>query len=151
MTTLDEYGPLLRAAFATLHGGHPDEPSEAQSKQPGESLEEFLARTRRETLERLLARMESVAPPAELSDVHGLLVRVLRSAAEADAALAEQMRAYGCGDFQGSIAHSERVQSLVAESARLDRELILALQRLEEGRRGCLEALGLDNLVPPSP
>ncbi len=148
MTTIEEYGPLLRAAFATLHGGRPEEPSQPAQRRPGESLEEYLARSRQEALEELARKMQGISPPEELRGVHELLLRVLQCAVEADTALAAQVRAYGCGDFQQSVAHSERVHRLVAESARLDRELIMALEQLEKASPWSLTALGLAEVFP---
>jgi hypothetical protein len=59
-----------------------------------------------------------------------LLADLLANATQADEALAEQVRAYQCGQFHESVAHSERLQQLVVESQRLDRELIGALRAL---------------------
>ncbi len=149
MTSLDEYGPLFCDAYAALHGGHPDEPSAADSgRRPDESLEEFLARSRSEALDRVRARLEAAAPPKELRVAHGLLCRLLTSASEADAVLADQVEAYRCGNFQESISHSDRLHSVVSESARLDRDLILALRNAEENAPGTLSALGIGEIGP---
>ena len=80
---------------------------------------------------------------------HDLLVRLLASAAEADAALAAQVEAYRCGNFQSSISHSDRLHAIVTESARLDHDLILALRTAEEAAPGTLAALGIEGLAPP--
>ena len=81
---------------------------------------------------------------------HGLLVRLLTCAAEADTALAAQVESYRCGNFQGSISHSDRLHSIVSESARLDRELILALREAEEADPGMLTALDIEEIEQPS-
>ena len=65
---------------------------------------------------------------------------------EADAALAAQVEAYRCGNFQGSISHSDRLHAIVAESARLDRDLILALRKVEQAAPGTLAALGIGEI-----
>jgi len=148
VTSLADYGDVFRAAYAALHGGHADEPDTATRK-PGESLEEFLARTRTEALGRVQRHLDAVEPPPELRRVHELLRQLLDGACEADTALASQVEAYRCGQFSDSIAHSDRLQTLVAASARLDRELIVALRELEAGRPGTLEALGLSDIVSP--
>ncbi len=150
MTSLSDYGPLFRDAYATLHGGRADEPPADSGRRSDESLEEFLARSRGEALGRLRGRLESAEPLKELRIAHGLLVRLLTCASEADAALAAQVEAYRCGNFQGSISHSDRLHSIVSESARLDRELILALREVEEAEKGTLEALGIEEIEPPS-
>lgn len=150
MTSLSDYGPLFQDAYATLHGGRVDEPPADSGRQPDESLEEFLARSRGAALGRLRGRLESAEPPKELRIAHGLLVRLLTCAAEADAALAAQVGAYRCGNFQGSISHSDRLHSIVSESARLDRELIVALGEAEEAENGTMEALGIDEIEQPS-
>lgn len=145
--TLEEYGPLLGAAFATLHGGHPDEPSEPEAMRPQESLAAFLARTRAQALERLLAQAKAAGPPPGLEAVHDALVPLLEAALEADKALQEQVEAYNRGDSEASLRQAERVGQLVAASARLDRDLILALEAAEEAEPGTLAALGLAELL----
>ncbi len=150
MTNPSDYEPLFRDAYTTLHGGHPDEPPPDSGRRSDESLEEFLARSRGEALGRLRRRLESAEPPKKLRIAHGLLVRLLTCAAEADAALAAQVEAYCCGNFQGSISHSDRLHSIVSESARLDRELILALREAEEAGPGTLSALGIEEIEQPS-
>jgi len=147
MTSLSEYGPPFRDAYAALHGSRADEPPADSGRRSDESLEEFLARSRSEALGRLRGRLESAEPPNELRIAHGLLVRLLTCAAEADAALAAQVGAYRCGNFQGSISHSDRLHTIVSESARLDHELIIALREAEEGT---LEALGIEEIEQPS-
>ncbi len=150
MTNLSDYGPLFRDAYAALHGGRTDDLPADSGRRPDESLEEFLARSRSEALDRLRGRLESAEPPQELRIAHGLLVRLLTCAAEADAALAAQVEAYRCGNFQGSISHSDRLHSIVSESARLDRELILALREAEEADAGTLSALDIEEIEQPS-
>ncbi len=150
MTSLADYGPMFRNAYAALHGGRTDELPADSSRRPDESLEEFLARSRSEALDRLRGQLEAAEPPKELRIAHGLLARLLTCAAEADAALAAQVEAYRCGNFQGSISHSDRLHSIVSESARLDRELILALQEVEEADPGTLSALGIEEIEQPS-
>ena len=147
MTSLSDYGPLCRDAYAALHGSRADEPPADSGRRSDESLEEFLARSRSEALGRLRGRLESAEPPKELRIAHGLLVRLLTCAAEADAALAAQVGAYRCGNFQGSISHSDRLHTIVSESARLDHELIIALR---EAKEGTLEALGIEEIEQPS-
>ncbi len=150
MISLGYYGPMFRNAYAALHGGRSDEPPADSGRRSDESLEEFLARSRSEALYGLRSELEAVTPPQELRIAHGLLARLLTCAAEADAALAAQVDAYRCGNFQGSISHSDRLHSIVSESARLDRELIHALQKAEDTDPGTLEALGIEELEQPS-
>ena len=147
MTALSEYGPLFRDAYAALHGGRPNDTPSDSGRRPDESLEEYLARSRGEALGRLRARLEAGEPPPELRTAHDLLVRLLVSAAEADAALAAQVEAYRCGNFGDSVSHSDRLHAIVAGSARLDRELILALRKTEEANAGTLDALGIEGVV----
>ena len=150
MASLSDYGPMFRSAYAALHGGLTDELPADSGRRPDESLEEFLARSRSEALVKLRGRLESGEPPKELRIAHGLLVRLLTCAAEADAALAAQVEAYRCGNFQGSISHSDRLHSIVGESARLDRELILALREVEKAGPDTLSALGIEEIEQPS-
>ena len=150
MASLTEYGPLFRDAYAALHGGRPNEAPSDSGRRPDESLEEYLARSRGETLGRLRARLEAGQPPPELRAAHDLLVRLLAASAEADAALAAQVEAYRCGNFSDSVSHSDRLHAIVAESARLDRDLILALREAEEVAPGTLAALGIEGLEPPA-
>ncbi len=150
MTSLADYGPMFSNAYAALHGGRTDELPADSGRPPDESLEEFLARSRSEALVKLRGRLESAEPPKELSIAHGLLVRLLTCAAEADTALAAQVESYRCGNFQGSISHSDRLHSIVSESARLDRELILALREAEEADPGMLSALDIEEIEQPS-
>ncbi len=147
MTTLDDYGAVFRAAYAALHGGRPDEPADTATRKPGESLEEFLARTRTEALGRVQRHLDAVEPPPELRRVHKLLLQLLDGAREADAALAAQVEAYRCGQFSDSIAHSDRLQALVASGTRLDRDLIVALQELEAERPGTLQELEIGEVT----
>ncbi len=150
MTTISGYGAHFREAYAALHGGRPDDPEDAIEREAGESLEEFLTRSRGQALGRLQRRLAALAPPPPLRKAHDILVRLLDSSEEADAALTAQVAAYRCDQFQESIAHSDRLHSLVAESARLDRELILALQEAESNRSGTLAELGLADIVSPA-
>lgn len=149
MTSLADYGSLFRAAYAALHGGEPDEGAADSGRRPDESLEEFLARSRSEALERLRGHLEAAEPPPALSTAHQALIQLLASALEADAALAAQVAAYRCGNFQGSIAHSDRVHTLIVESTRLDRDLILALRKAEEAAPGTLADLGIGEIASP--
>lgn len=149
MTTIDQYGPLLRAAFAALHGGHPDEPPKSEATRSGESPADFLARTRAETLERLHGQLAGVSPPRRLRSVHNRLLRLLQAASEADQALAAQVDAYNRGDYDQSLRHSQRLSDLVADSARLDADFIRALQAAERAHRGTLATLGLADIVSP--
>ena len=149
MTAPSEYGPLFRDAYAALHGGRPDDAPADSGRWPDESLEEYLARSRGEALGRLGARLEAGEPPPELRAAHDLLIRLLAAATEADAALAAQVEAYRCGNFQGSISHSDRLSAIVAESARLDRDLILALRDAEAATPGTLAELGIEEIAPP--
>ena len=146
-----EYGPRFRDAYAALHGGRPDDTPSDSGRGPHESLEEYLARSRGEALGRLRARLEASEPPPELRAAHDLLVRLLVSAAEADAALAAQVEAYRCGNFGDSVSHSDRLHTIVSESARLDRDLILALRQAEEAAPGTLAALGIEEIEGPEP
>ena len=149
MTALSEYGPLFRDAYAALHGGRPGDAPADSGRRPDESLEEYLARSRGEALDRLRARLEAGEPPPELRAAHDLLVRLLAAAAEADAALAAPVEGYRCGNFEGSIDHSDRLHAIVAESARLDRDLILALREAEAATPGTLAELGIKAVEGP--
>ena len=150
MTALSEYGPLFRDAYAALHGGRPNDTPSDSGRRPDESLEEYLARSRGEALDRLRARLEAGEPPPELRAAHDLLVRLLAAAAEADAALAAQVEAYRCGNFGDSVSHSDRLHAIVAESARLDRDLILALRQAEEASPGTLAGLRIEEIEGPA-
>ena len=149
MTTLSDYGALFREAYAALHGGRPGEAAGASARRPGESLEEYLSRTRSEALGRIERRLSAAEPPEGLRKAHDILLRLLAGAMEAEAALSAQVEAYRCGQFQDSIGHSERLQALVSESARRDRELIIALQEAESERPGTLAELGIEGLLGP--
>ena len=59
------------------------------------------------------------------------------------------MEAYRCGNFSDSISHSDRLHTIVSESARLDRDLILALREAEEANAGTLDALGIAEVPEP--
>jgi len=147
--SVEDYGYTFREAYALLHGGRPDEPPDSDERRPGEPLEDYLARSRAEALGRAQRQLDAVDPPEALRDAHGLLLRLLTSAVEADEALGQQVRSYQCGQFQESVAHSERLQALVAESARLDRELIAALRQAEESRPGTLDEMGIETAARP--
>ena len=149
MNSLAEYGPLFRDAYAALHGGRPGDAPADSGRRPDESMEEYLARSRDEALDRLRARLEAAEPPPELRAAHDLLVRLLAASAEADAALAAQVEAYRCGNFSDSVSHSDRLHAIVAESARLDRDLILTLRKAEEAAPGSLAALGIAGVPEP--
>jgi len=148
VTTPAEYGPLFRDAYAALHGGRPGDAPPDSGRRPDESLEEYLARSRADALGRLRSRLEGGGPPPELRAAHDLLVRLLAASAEADAALTAQVEAYRCGNFSDSVSHSDRLHAIVSESARLDRDLILALRQAEEAAPGTLAALGIEGLGP---
>ncbi len=143
---MERYGHLLRAAFATLHGGHADEPPETQAPRPQEPAAHFLARSRAEVLGRLQEQLAVLEPPEALRHVHAALTRLLAAAIEADQAMALQAEAYHRGEWEASLRYAEQVSQLVAESVRLDRDLILALQAAEEARPGTLAELGLAEL-----
>lgn len=147
MITLSDYGAHFREAYAVLHGGRGVEPVDVGQRQPGESLEEFLARSRGQALGRVQRQLSAIEPPQALGKAHDILLRLLAGAVGADVALAAQVEAYRCGQFQESIGHSDRLQALVAESARLDRELILTLRGVESKRPGTLAELGVGDIV----
>ena len=149
MTTTSDYGTLFRTAYAALHGGHPDDLSEPAESGPDEPLAQFLDRSRGEAIGRLQEQLSALEPPAFLRKLHDILVRLLARAVEADAALSAQVGAYERGHFQESMAYSDRLQALVTESARLDRDLILALREAEEATPGTLAALGIEGIGPP--
>ncbi len=148
MSDAARYGELFRRAYAALHGGAPDEEAAFVQRRSDESLEEFLARSRREALAPLRDALQAMTPPAGLDDAHRLLLEAIECALEADAALAAQVRAYGCGDYQQSIQHSERVAVLAQRAVEVDRELIRALWLAEEATPGTLAALGLVDVLP---
>ncbi len=128
----DDYGALFRDAYSLLHGGRGDEADDLAERRAGEGIEEYLARTRAEAVGAMRKRLLAASPPAGLEKAHALLVDLLEKAALGDEALAQQVAAYQCGNFHESVAHSERLHELVAESARLDRELILELRSLPD-------------------
>jgi hypothetical protein len=138
--SIDEYGIFFRDAFALLHGGRAGEEASAAERLPGEPAEQYLARTRGAALNATRKRLIATEPPEALSEPHRLLLDLLANAVQADEALAEQVRAYQCGQFQESVAHSDRLQQLVVESQRMDRDLIVALHGLQASIR---EQLGL--------
>jgi hypothetical protein len=142
------YGELFRRAYAVLHGGMADEGPPVLQRRPDQSLEEFLASSRREALEPLRRALESTSPPAGLEEAHRLLLAAIECALEADAALAAQVRAYGCGDYQTSLEHSQRAADLARRAVELDRSLIAALWRAEEAAPGILASLGLAQVLP---
>ena len=134
----DDYGALFRDAYSLLHGGRGDEVDDSAARRPGEGLEDYLARTRSEAVGAMRKRLLAASPPAGLERVHGLLADLLEKAALGDEALARQVAAYQCGNFHESVTHSERLHELVAESARLDRELIAELRSLTPDVAGTL-------------
>ncbi len=145
----ETYGALFSRAYGLLHGGDDDWPgAPVGQRRPGEGIEDYLARRHRESLAAIRAALNAAQPPAEVRRAHEILLRLLSNAAEAEEALVAQTASYRCGQFAASVAHSERLHQLVAESARLDRELILALEEAEHGAPGTLAALGLP--LPPT-
>ncbi len=118
------YGELFRDAYATLHGGHSNEFDASSERNAGEPIEAYLARTRSESLGMTRKRLLAAEPPPALRTAHRLLADLLSNAAAADEALAEQVRAYQCGQFHESVTHSDHLQELVVASQRLDRDLI---------------------------
>ncbi len=126
----DDYGETFRDAYALLHGGHGDEADDTSERRAGEGLEDYLARSRAEAVGATRKRLLGATPPPGVEKAHRLLIDLLQKAAIGDEALAQQVAAYQCGNFHESVAHSERLHELVAESARLDRELIAELRSL---------------------
>lgn len=147
MTDPAAYGDLFRQAYATLHGGLDEGVAMGLQRRPDEPLEEFLARTRREALLPLLHDLQATPPPAGLEEAHRLLLAAIECAMEADAALAAQVRAYGCGDYQTSLEHSQRAADLARRAVELDRALIAALWRAEEAAPGTLASLGIAQVL----
>ena len=146
MAVISDYGHIFRDAYAVLHGGRADEGGGITERKPGEPLEEYLARSRSEAVGRGRKQLLGAEPPQALAKAHDTLLQLLANAVEADAALAAQVLAYRCGQFHESVAHSDRLQPLVAESARLDRELIVSLREAEARAPGTLAELGLEGL-----
>lgn len=143
------YGALFSRAYSLLHGGDDDWPdAPAPQRSPGEDILDYMARCHRECLAAVRAGLVAAVPPPEVRRAHDILLRLLSNAAEAEEALLAQTSSYRCGQFEVSVAQSERLHQLVAESARLDRELILALQEAERGSPGILATLGLP--LPPA-
>src|SRR3990172_4673344 len=136
----DDYGALFRDAYALLHGGRGEEADDTPERRPGEGLEEYLARSRAEAVGAMRKRLLAASPMAGVEKAPPLLIALLQTAALGDEALAQQVAAYQCGNFHESVAHSERLHDLVAESARLDRDLITELRSLPEE---VAEALGI--------
>ena len=126
-----DYGQTFRDAYSLLHGGRPEEFGTAAERAPGEPLDAYLARSRAEAVGAMRKRLLAERPPAPLEEPNRLLLALLANAAQVDAALGEQVRAYQCGQFHESVGHSERLQALVTESARLDRELLASLAGLD--------------------
>lgn len=139
---MSEYGALFTQAYAILHG-EGDDLGSSLERRPGEHLGEYLARQRKATVARVQAALREATPPPALTRAHEILVRLLANAWEADEALLAQTQAYHCGRFETSATHADRLHALVTESARLDRELIAALQEVERAAPGTLEALGM--------
>jgi hypothetical protein len=131
-----DYGNLFRDAYTLLHGGGTDDYADAPPRKAGEPLEDYLTRTRVGALGATRKRILDATVPVGLEEVHRLLVDLLANAAQADEALAEQVKAYQCGQFHESVAHSERLQELVVESQRMDRELIRVLKGMAPELRG---------------
>lgn len=143
------YGALFSRAYSLLHGGDDDWPdAPAPQRSPGEDILDYMARRHKESLAAVTGGLLAAQPPPEVRRAHDILLRLLSNAAEAEEALAAQTASYRCGQFEASVAHSERLHQLVAESARLDRELIEALEEAEHGAPGTLAALGLP--LPPT-
>jgi hypothetical protein len=139
-----DYGELFRDAYALLHGGRAGEYPDAPSRDAGESIEDYLTRTRVQSLGNARKRMLAAEPPPGLAEPHRLLLDLLANAAQADEALAEQVKAYQCGQFHESVAHSDRLQQLVVDSQRLDRDLIGSLTALPADLREQIGIAGLD-------
>ena len=135
MIDASEYGSLFRDAYSLLHGGRPGDSAIPDGRRSGESLEEYLSRSRAEAVGRMRKRLLAAEPPAGAAEAHRLLLDLLENAAQADQALAEQVRAYQCGQFHESVTHSDRLHALVEESARLDRALVTALRGLSPAAR----------------
>jgi hypothetical protein len=144
MQDSSDYGDTFRDAYALLHGGRGDEADDTPERRAGEGLEEYLARSRAEAVGAMRKRLLGASPPARVGKAHGLLIDLLEKAALGDEALAQQVAAYQCGNFHESVAHSERLHELVAESARLDRELIAELRSLSAD---VAEELGIEGSV----
>src|SRR3990172_6961292 len=145
------YGTYFRKAFSLLHGGSgQNEPGMETARRRGEPLQEYLARSRAETLDSVRVQLAGVEPPQHLAKAHHLLLQLIEAACETDAALSAQVEAYRCGQFDESIARSERLESLVREGARLNRELVLALDSVETENPGTLADVGLAGLLPDS-
>jgi hypothetical protein len=128
------YDELFRDAYALLHGGRGEE-ADAPARYAGEGIEDYLARTRVSALAATRKLLLAADVPDVIAEAHRLLLRLVDNAIWADEALAEQVRAYQCGHFHESVAHSDRLQTLVVESERLDRELIGTLRNLAPGLR----------------
>ena len=126
----DDYGAIFRDAYSLLHGGRGDEADDTPDRRAGEGLEDYLARSRAEAVGAMRKRLLGASPLPGAENAHRLLIDLLENAGLGDEALARQVAAYQCGNFHESVAHSERLHDLVAESARLDRELITELRSL---------------------
>jgi len=135
------YGDIFRGAYATLHGGRSEEFADASERSPGKTLEVYLARTRSESLGMMRKHLLAAEPPSALLKAHQLLIDLLSNAAIADEALAEQVRAYQCGQFHESLTQSDHLQELVVSSQRMDRELIAEIRGLPDASRS---ELGID-------
>lgn len=143
---MSEYGAFFTQAYAILHG-ESDVLGPSLDRRPGEQFGEYLARQRTAAIARAQAALREATPPPALTRAHDILVRLLANALAADEALLAQTQAYRCGQFEATAAYADRLHALVAESARLDRELIAALQDVERAEPGTLEALGVP--LPP--
>lgn len=143
---MSEYGALFTQAYAILHG-EGDDLGPSLERRPGEQLGDYLARQRTAVIARVQAALAEATPPPVLRRAHNILARLLANAWEADEALLAQTHAYRCGRFEATASYADRLHALVVESARLDRELIAALQDVERAAPGTLEALGVP--LPP--
>ena len=139
MLTLSEYGELFREAYAAIHGGRTQEPTQAS---PADAAG---------TLTAVRERLAAARPPGELAEAHEMLLRLLDGAASAEEALTAQVEAYRAGRLEDAIAHSERLGELVGESAHLDRELLLALRETERRSPGALALADIGAVTPISP
>jgi hypothetical protein len=126
----EDYGELFREAYSLLHGGGPNEVDSGSERRAGEAIEVYLARSRNEALSATQRRLASGVPPQVLANAHQLLLSLIENSLRADEALAHQVESYQCGNFHESVRHSDRLQELVVESQRLDRELIAELRNL---------------------
>ncbi len=125
---MTDYPTLFRDAYSLLHGEETKDVGATAGRSPDESAEAYLARSRSEAIGRTRNALAGATPPPALARAHEALLRLLAIAVEADEALAAQVHAYRCGQFDASMAHSDRLHGLVSESARLERELAVMLR-----------------------